>query len=591
MPYSVVDLRRRAWGQKLRVVVAITAVIVAIWAAVIVSLADSRWSAIKNGEGDAANFAAAFQDEITHTLDAISGTMEIVARRMKETNGHFDIYQWAHEIPLIAAGTIQVSIIRPDGWLAASTLEPHFKPINLSDREHFRVHLDSRFKGMFISKPVTGRVSQQVTIQISRRMEDMNGKFIGVLVFSLPPSALTSLHKSVDFGALGNITLVGLDGVIRARFSHDSLDGLQDIGKAIPVNNDLADVPPGGEGSYIRDGNVDHVKRIYSFRRLANYPLIAIVGLDYEEELASFSSHARMVLSLAAIITLLLGGLGVYLAREIDMRAVHEVTLANERAKLRAANIELKASKEYAEAANQAKSMFLANMSHELRTPLNAIIGFSQVMAEEVMGPLGSPRYTGYARDICASAQHLLGIISDILDVSKLEAGKVELDEEEAEIPQIVRDVLQLVAERARALGIAIDTDIAPLLPRYRVDSLKLKQVLLNLITNAIKFSHPGGHVELSARSVKNGLEIVVADHGIGMDEMEIETAVTRFGQVASTWSRRHAGTGLGLPLAIGLVELHGGRLTIESVKDAGTTVRVFLPAERAVPSPAAATG
>ncbi len=266
------------------------------------------------------------------------------------------------------------------------------------------------------------------------------------------------------------------------------------------------------------------------------------------------------------------------------------VTVALDITERKEAELTLVAAKEEAELASRSKSEFLANMSHELRTPLNAIIGFSQVMADEVMGPMGSPRYTGYARDICASAQHLLGIISDILDVSKLEAGKVELDEEEAEIPQIVRDVLQLVAERARALDIAIDTDIAPRLPRYRVDSLKLKQVLLNLITNAIKFSHPGGHVELSARLAKNELEIVVTDHGIGMDKMEIETAVTRFGQVASTWSRRHAGTGLGLPLAIGLVELHGGRLTIESVKDAGTTVRVFLPAERAVPSPAAAT-
>jgi two-component system, cell cycle sensor histidine kinase PleC len=266
------------------------------------------------------------------------------------------------------------------------------------------------------------------------------------------------------------------------------------------------------------------------------------------------------------------------------------VTVALDITERKEAELTLVAAKEEAELASRSKSEFLANMSHELRTPLNAIIGFSQVMADEVMGPLGSPRYTGYARDICASAQHLLGIISDILDVSKLEAGKVELDEEEAEIPQIVRDVMQLVAERARALDIAIDTDIAPRLPRYRVDSLKLKQVLLNLITNAIKFSHPGGHVELSARFGKNGLEIAVSDHGIGMDKMEIETAVTRFGQVASTWSRRHAGTGLGLPLAIGLVELHGGRLTIESVKDAGTTVRVFLPAERALPSPAAAT-
>jgi PAS domain S-box-containing protein len=266
------------------------------------------------------------------------------------------------------------------------------------------------------------------------------------------------------------------------------------------------------------------------------------------------------------------------------------VTVALDITERKDAELTLVAAKEEAELASRSKSEFLANMSHELRTPLNAIIGFSQVMADEVMGPLGSPRYTGYARDICASAQHLLGIISDILDVSKLEAGKVELDEEVAEIPEIVRDVLQLVAERARTLDIAIDTVLSPGLPHYRVDPLKLKQVLLNLITNAIKFSHPGGHVELAARMIPEGLEIAVSDHGIGMDRAEIETAVTRFGQVASTWSRRHAGTGLGLPLAIGLVELHGGRLAIESVKDQGTTVRVILPAERAFPSPAIAS-
>jgi signal transduction histidine kinase len=254
------------------------------------------------------------------------------------------------------------------------------------------------------------------------------------------------------------------------------------------------------------------------------------------------------------------------------------------------AELALVAAKEEAELASRSKSEFLANMSHELRTPLNAIIGFSQVMAEEVMGPLGSPRYAGYSRDICTSAQHLLGIISDILDVSKLEAGKVELDEEETDLAQLMRDVLQLVVERARTLDIGIEVDVPAKLPHLRADTLKLKQVLLNLITNAIKFSHAGGKVRLAARYGKNGFELAVSDEGIGMDPAEIQTAVTRFGQVASTWSRRHAGTGLGLPLAIGLVELHGGRLVIESSKDVGTVVRVFLPAARAIAKAAPAT-
>ncbi len=240
-------------------------------------------------------------------------------------------------------------------------------------------------------------------------------------------------------------------------------------------------------------------------------------------------------------------------------------------------------AKEEAELASRSKTEFLANMSHELRTPLNAIIGFSQVMADEHMGPLGSPRYIGYARDICTSAQHLLGIISDILDVSKLEAGKVELDEEETDIDALMRDVMQLVGERARALDVDIDVELPPNLPRLRADSLKLKQVLLNLITNAIKFSEPGARVVLSAQFDEDGFHVSVADQGIGMDQTEVETAITRFGQVASPWSRRHPGTGLGLPLAIGLVELHGGKLRIQSQKNVGTTVTFSLPRARAL--------
>ena len=300
-----------------------------------------------------------------------------------------------------------------------------------------------------------------------------------------------------------------------------------------------------------------------------------IAGLEpdgsFEHNVTMPGGEERAVLSSKALLRDPAGRPMLVVTAALDITARKEAELA------------LIAAKEEAELASRSKSEFLANMSHELRTPLNAIIGFSQVMADEVMGPLGSARYTGYARDICASAQHLLGIISDILDVSKLEAGKVELDEEDVELPQVVRDVLQLVAGRARALDITSDTDLPPDLPGLRADGLKLKQVLLNLVTNAIKFSHGGGRVELAVRFDTGGFEVTVVDHGIGMDAHEIQTAVTRFGQVASTWSRRHAGTGLGLPLAIGLVELHGGRLTIESRKDFGTTVHVRLPAERAL--------
>ncbi|HMA15927.1 MAG TPA: PAS domain-containing sensor histidine kinase [Kiloniellaceae bacterium] len=239
-------------------------------------------------------------------------------------------------------------------------------------------------------------------------------------------------------------------------------------------------------------------------------------------------------------------------------------------------------AKETAELANRAKTEFLANMSHELRTPLNAVIGFSEIMESELLGPLGSAQYKSYAADIHESAQHLLTLINDILDVAKIEAGAHELRDEEVDPCDVVGAVERLVAERAKRAELQLSIDLPERLPRLRADERKLKQVLLNLMSNAIKFTPEGGRVALAARRGGDGSFVFeVSDTGIGIAAEDIPRAFAPFEQIDSRLSRQFEGTGLGLPLSDGFVKLHGGSLELKSQPGVGTRAIVTLPRER----------
>jgi signal transduction histidine kinase len=240
--------------------------------------------------------------------------------------------------------------------------------------------------------------------------------------------------------------------------------------------------------------------------------------------------------------------------------------------------LELRRAKEEAELGNRAKSEFLANVSHELRTPLNAINGFSEMLLAEAFGPLGSPQYRGYVQHVRDSGAHLLGIIDNILDPSNLEAGKSTLDCEATDVGALAQGEIDSIRHLAAQGGVSLELSVSPDAPRVIADPRRVRQILFNLISNAVKFSTAGGKVRVAVEREEEGVRVTVADTGIGIPEDKIEAVLGAFGQVESAFARNRGGAGLGLTLVRRFVDLHGGRLSLRSVVGTGTEASVILP-------------
>jgi PAS domain S-box-containing protein len=276
----------------------------------------------------------------------------------------------------------------------------------------------------------------------------------------------------------------------------------------------------------------------------------------------------------------------------VDVTAIHvgsqdeelACMFARDISERKQAEADLRLAMSKVKAADRAKSEFLSTMSHELRTPLNAILGFAEIIEIEMFGPLGSPRYASCASDIHHSARHLLGLINGVLDLSKAQAGRLTLEEEEVELGEIFDQCLRLFRERASLQGVALAVEDERKLPVLLADGRILRQIVINLVSNALKFTPEGGRILVSAESgPRGGCTVFVEDTGCGISEEDLAIVTEPFVQVENAMTRRHEGTGLGLSLVKKYTALHGGELEIDSVVGRGTKISVHFPPERVV--------
>ncbi len=434
----------------------------------------------------------------------------------------------------------------------------------------------------------------------------------GAAIGALSTDYIISLGKMIDFGNKGHAAIVDQAGQVLAHPNRDWVAERRDISSVAPVQKMMR-----GETGVTRFYSPAANKEMVS-----GYTVVPPTGwgVMVPQPVVELENKARDVMTLAMVV--LFGG--VVAATLIAWAAASAVTRPLERAVAAASNIgggiydsripapgswapeevktltrELNRMAERIEEAhaqteqslhalkraNKAKSDFLANTSHELRTPLNAIVGFSEILDRELHGPLGARKYREYTKNILVSARLLIDVIEDILDLSKLEAGKFAIVDSEFSIRQVVDEAVLMVGDSLAKSGLKLVLEVPEDLPYLRSSRSKCKQVVLNLLTNAVKFTERGGRIVVTSTLENDGgLAIRVADTGIGMTAEQIETALTPFGQVEDPFNRTHRGVGLGLPLSKRLMEVHGGRLEVESKPGEGTIVSVHFPPERVIP-------
>ncbi len=683
-----------------------------MWVYVLYQSLAERTQAVANATRDTANLAIAFEEQSQRTIDAVEQILESLKIEYERDPAAFDTRRAFERVRGLRDITVQLSLIGPDGIMRGSSLQATPTGLDLSDREHFRVHVASDSGGIFISRPLVGRVSRRTTLNITRRLNAPDGSLAGVMVLSFNPDMLVRLYQNVDLGRQGEMLQVGLDGVVRALASSRGEGTGVDI-SGTPFFRRVKEAPA---GSAELPGPIDGISRIYSFQHVDNQPTIVAVGIARGEVLAHVDERERNRLVLLGAVTLAILLFLASLVVEVGRRQRREDELEQERETLSAATaalaqakgqadektrllettllnmsdgisafdqdlhlrvwnkpfldlagvdeklarvgthlreilihqaekgefgpiddpveeatrrlavvratdfqmtermrpdgryielrrtvqpdggiitlytdvtprkhaaVELERARDVAEQALAAKSRFLAIVSHEIRTPMNGVIGTLELLADTGLDR-GQQRYVEIAR---SSADALVSIINDILDLSRLEADRMPLVSVDFDLKALLQSTAGLFSAAADSKGIEIHLEMAPDVPRWcRGDAGRLRQVLVNLMSNAVKFTVVGDvrlavETVSSRRSVGDGpfeLRFLIADSGPGVAPADRNKLFRPFFQLDNQETR--GGSGLGLAIVKGLIDRFGGSLGLADRAGGGAVFWVRLP-------------
>ncbi len=440
--------------------------------------------------------------------------------------------------------------------------------------------------------------SQPLVFPVSRPLHDDEGRFVGVASASIRVDTLTDFYNMLGFEFDPLIGVYRPNGEVVARRPATEASVGRSVAGGLLFQTKLREAP---EGQYLSPSVLDGVLRIAAYRTMRDYGLVVLTGIDRTEAMAEWRTRTlytvvETIVGLLAILAALAWGLR-YLDRErkaqvalAEARNAVERTSAerDESARLAAALDHARdmaeTARQAAEAANRAKGEFLAGLSHELRTPLNAVIGFADLIAREAEGPVGTPVYRQYAANVRDSGQHVLELINEILDHARAEAGALPIEEGRCDLEAAADFAVRMLTPRAERAGVLLSAAVAPAVRHLRGDDRRIRQILLNLIANGVKYTPSGGSVTLSA-AVDDGVPVIrVTDTGLGIPAEDVDRVLEPFARVDSAANRGIEGAGLGLPLTKRLVELHGGTLALRSTLGVGTTVTVRLPAARMLP-------